>query len=230
MESPESSPEPREPVEASSEFGKSRIEALTDGIFAIAMTILVLEIQLPKLPPHPSETVVWQALAGLYPDFLAYVASFMTLAVYWVTHHTAFRSVMRPDRVVMWLNMVFLMFVALVPFTTNFYAGDADSRIANAVFGANLIFLGLLAYLIWAYSCDRNLTGSTNLTIRRAISRMILTGPVVALIALAVSLLQPVWAELIYFSMIPFLMISIRSAALPWLPHHPSPPHQNKKS
>ena len=202
------------------DFGKSRTEALTDGIFAIAMTILVLNLDIPSLPKQPTDVQVWQAIVKVMPNALAFVASFITLGMYWVSHHSAFRFLTRSDRTVLWLNMYFLLFASLVPFTTNLYAGDADSRVANAVFGANLVIMGLLTYAMWAYACMRKFIAEDMPgEVRRFITRRILTAPLLAALALLLSQFEPVWAEAVYFGMVPFFMFSVRRIDLPSVPH-----------
>lgn len=206
------------------DFGKGRVEALTDGIFAIAMTILVLNLDIPSVGHHRSEAEMQAALIKVFPNLLAFVASFITLGMYWISHHSAFRFLVRSDRVVLWLNMYFLMFVCLVPFTTGLYAGDADSVVANAVFGANLVLVGLLAYAMWAYACAKKyIAPEMTEEVQRFLTQRILTAPLLAAIALFLSLFQPVWAEAVYFLMVPFYMFSVRRFEIPWTLHNRKP-------
>jgi uncharacterized membrane protein len=98
-------------------LSKTRIEALTDGIFAIAMTLMVFDIKLPVGP----QTTPWSLrseLIGLWPRFLAYAISFIMLGVYWVGHHNQYHYIRRTDRGFLWINIFFLMGVSLIPFST----------------------------------------------------------------------------------------------------------------
>lgn len=194
-------------------FDKGRILTLTDGIFAIAMTVLALTLRPPSLPPHPTEAQVWAGIIHILPNLSAYVASFAILGMYWISHHAIFRFVEGIDRTVTWVNLYFLMFVSLVPFTTDFYAGDNNSRIANTVFGANLIVMGLLAYSMWTYSISKNfLHHNLSKEIKNYVTRRILTGPALASLALVATLFQPIYAEYIFFAMIPIFMLSAKIA------------------
>jgi uncharacterized membrane protein len=195
----------------SSDFGKVRLEALSDGIFAIAMTVLVLTVTAPDLPDSATNAQVYAKLASLMPEFIAFVASFITLGMYWMTHHLALRYLVKTDRVVLWLNMYLLLLVSAVPFTTQLYSGDVDNIIVNTVFGANLILLGILNYAIWAYS---NLQGYLfhDLTDddRHFTSRRLLTAPILSCIAMVAAMFQPRFAEIIYFAMVPVFMLTVR--------------------
>ncbi len=193
-------------------FGKTRIEALTDGIFSIAMTVLVLTLEAPKLSADATDEQVLDAVGKLMPSGLAFVASFVTLGMFWIGHHSIFRFIQKPDRVLLWMNIYFLMFVSLVPFTSSFYSDDANSRLANAMFGGNLVILGLISFSMWAYASRHKGYVSDDIPedVRRFIVRRTLTVPLVASIALAASLIQPLWAEAIYFAMVPVFMFSVK--------------------
>src|SRR6187549_1393686 len=94
-----------------------RLETLTDGVFAIVMTLLVFDLR----PPNPAyvsdEAAMMREIAQLLPSFASYLISFIILGVYWVGHHSQFQYIRRGDQMLLWLNIVFLMCVALVPFS-----------------------------------------------------------------------------------------------------------------
>jgi len=97
----------------------NRLEFLTDGVFAIVMTLLVLEISIPEIA-HPSLQVeLPRRLLELWPKLYSYLLSFFVLGTLWTLHHRSFHSIKRSDNVLLWLNIFFLMFVALMPFTTS---------------------------------------------------------------------------------------------------------------
>jgi uncharacterized membrane protein len=89
-------------------LGKNRIEALSDGIFAIAMTLLILELHIPNLRHNAPNVQVVPALVKLLPAFGTYVVSFISLGVFWVGHHNMYHAIRRADRVLLWLNIIFL--------------------------------------------------------------------------------------------------------------------------
>src|SRR5215469_15788500 len=119
------------------QLGRNRIEALTDGVFAVAMTLLVLDIRVPELQPLATAELPLKLLS-LWPKFLSYTISFVILGVYWVGHHVQLSFIRRADRPLLWINILFLLWVALVPFSTALLSEYATTRIAIAIYGANL--------------------------------------------------------------------------------------------
>ena len=105
-------------------FGKGRLETLTDGVFAIIMTILVFNISVPELILFTEGDFASERLsakfADLWPDFLAYIISFSTLGAFWVAHHRIFRWILYVDRPLIWINISFLMIIGLIPFLDHF--------------------------------------------------------------------------------------------------------------
>ncbi len=163
-----------------------RIEALADGVFAIVMTLLVLYLQVPKLPPATGAPDLWGALLGLWPKILCYVISFVTLGVYWVAHHLHFHSIERADRVLLWINILFLMAIGLVPFSTALLAEHYRVPVAAAAYGANMLAVGLILQLQWSYATRGRRLVSPDLDAGfvRSVSHVILLGPAVYVVAM----------------------------------------------
>ena len=136
-------------------FSKGRLEALTDGVFAIIMTILVFNISVPELILFAEGEYASERLsakfADLWPDFLAYVISFSTLGAFWVAHHRIFRWILYVDRPLIWINISFLMIIGLVPFSTTLLTQYMDSQNSIFAFSFNAILAGLLIYAIYYY-------------------------------------------------------------------------------
>jgi len=99
-------------------FSKSRIEAFSDGIFAIIVTLLVLEIKVPHIGDHNSQQELTEALTGLLPKFISWIISFFTVAVIWVNHHKLFKQFRSPDSGLFWWNAVLLLWTSFIPFPT----------------------------------------------------------------------------------------------------------------
>lgn len=137
------------------ELGKNRIEALSDGIFAIAMTLLVLELKVPELPKNASNVEVWPELMKLWPVFVSYAASFASLGVYWVAHHNLYHHIRRANRVLLCLNILFFMFVSFVPFATSVVNAFPQTQVAPVFFGANITLIGWVLWLQWKYACSQ---------------------------------------------------------------------------
>ncbi|MDF0679465.1 MAG: TMEM175 family protein [Candidatus Nitrosocosmicus sp.] len=136
-------------------FGKGRLESLTDGVFAIIMTILVFNISVPELILFTEGDFASERLsakfADLWPDFLAYVISFSTLGAFWVAHHRIFRWILYVDRPLIWINISFLMIIGLIPFSTTILTQYLDSQNSIFAFSFNAILAGLLIYAIYYY-------------------------------------------------------------------------------
>ncbi len=117
---------------------RNRIEALADGVFAVAMTLLVLDIKVPELQSPSATAELPLKLLALWPKFLGYLISFVILGAYWVGHHMQLSFIRRADRPLLWINILFLLWVALVPFSTALLSEYSKSRVAIAIYGANL--------------------------------------------------------------------------------------------
>ncbi len=132
--------------ESSEGLSKHRIEALSDGIFAFAMTLLVLDV---KLPHHPAVEAGQLAptLLALWPKFFSYIMSFVVLGVFWVGQHSYAHFLKRTDRWFLWINLLFLMFVVGVPFSTDLLGDYPMQKVAVMIYGCNIMALGLTLYL-----------------------------------------------------------------------------------
>lgn len=133
-----------------------RIEALSDGVFSIAMTLLVLELSIPFLVTIHMEGDLWLLLMSIAPKLLVYFMSFITLGIFWTGQSLQFTYITRSDRHLNWLTIFFLMFVALVPFSTAFLGEYIIFKLAIGVYWFNILLLGLIAYIHWQYACKSN--------------------------------------------------------------------------
>jgi len=129
---------------------KNRLESLTDGIFAFAMTLLVTSLILPR-SAFVSDTA-FQALVSLIPDFYHYIIAFFVLAAFWTAHHIQFSHLKFLDKNFMSLSIVGLFFVTLIPFTTSFIGDYNNDTVAAIAFEASLLILGLIFALQWFYA------------------------------------------------------------------------------
>jgi uncharacterized membrane protein len=98
-------------------LSKSRIEALSDGVFSITMTLLVLKLEAPEVMHHSSNEMMLQQLLALGPQFGTYVVTFLIAGGFWFLHHLRFHFIRHVNGVLVWINLLFLMFVALLPFS-----------------------------------------------------------------------------------------------------------------
>ncbi len=136
--------------------GTERILAFSDGVFAIVITLLVLEITVPAV----SGAELLPALRELLPAAAAHIVTFALLGVYWIGHHAVFTLIKRYDRSFLWLNLLYLFFVASMPFPTALVIHYNDQLISYIIYCSVLILAGLSANLLWRYaSRDGRLLG-----------------------------------------------------------------------
>jgi uncharacterized membrane protein len=135
----------------------NRTEAFSDGVFAIAATLLVLELKIPQVEAGE----LLGALLEAWPSYATYAVSFLTIGIIWVNHHTILDRVRRVDRPLLFINLVFLMLVAAIPFPTALLADylreGHDDRLAAAIYGGTMWVMGLAICAIWAYVVPRGL-------------------------------------------------------------------------
>ena len=129
--------------------GNERICTFSDGVFAIAITLLVLELQVPDQAPAGG---LIELLPGYLPKLTGHVITFAILGIYWVAHHNMFTYVRWHDRVLLWLNILFLLFVAAMPFLTALIARYGDDQTAVVASAGAIMLAGLSLELMWWYA------------------------------------------------------------------------------
>ena len=140
---------------SASVFATNRLEALTDGVFAIAMTLLVLEISIPEIV-NPSQAEIPKRLLELWPKFFSYVLSFIVLGFLWYLHHFTFRYIKRSDYALVWLNILFLMFIGLIPFLTSIIGSYGIGHIPLVLYSINGLLAVITRLLIWIYATGKH--------------------------------------------------------------------------
>lgn len=175
----------------SSSITTARIETLTDGVFAIVMTLLVFDMRVP-VQEQVAEIGLARALAQLAPNLLNYAITFVILGVFWVGHHNQFFYIKRADRVLLWINIFFNMAVALVPFSAGLFSRYGQDNLSIIVYNLNLILAGVLLFVHWWYATRDNhlLSHPIEPHVRRIVYRRILTPPALYFAAILVSLVS----------------------------------------
>lgn len=182
----------------------TRLETLTDGLFAIAMTILVVTIQIPVGPIHTADLFV-QTTSEIIPKFAVYFLSFLLLAVFWVDHHM-FYLVKKSNFTLIWLNIFWLMFIALLPLSTSIIAQFPEYQLAQLIFDFNLLFIGLFFYIIWSYSLEKGMISEKVKPYYPYIKRSLLFMPIVISVTILFTFINPKWSMVILF-MIPIFSL-----------------------
>jgi uncharacterized membrane protein len=186
--------------------GTKRVEALADGIFAIAMTLLVLNLSFP-LVDHGVQSLL-NMLSSQVTDFLDYGLSFILLAIFWIMHHQQFHYIQRTDSRHIWINIFILLFIALVPFSTSLIGDYGSNVVANIFFSANILVIGFLFLINWIYATGSRRLVKHDLNAKLIIrtTRRISVIPCVALMSMILSLFSPFWSNWL-FLLIPLVQL-----------------------
>jgi uncharacterized membrane protein len=138
-------------------IGKMRMEALSDGVFAIVMTLLVLELKVPDLPRQASAAELSRALKPLVPHFFSFLVTFLISGVFWFLHQVSFHWIHKINRPLMFINLVFLMFVSLLPFSTGMLGHFLGNPVGQMFYFGNALALSLMLNAHWIYARRRGL-------------------------------------------------------------------------
>jgi uncharacterized membrane protein len=177
------------------EFQLERLILFSDAVFAIAITLLVIEIKVPEVHGNVSDDVLLHELKHLVPKFMGFLISFMLIGLYWTIHHRMFGFVTNFSKRLILLNLIFLFFIALMPFSTGFYSEYAGSelytkqlKVPLTFYVLNFFFAGLIIFFIW-----RHISNPKNNIADPPVDRLIVKQ------AMARSLIVPI----IFFLMLP---------------------------
>jgi uncharacterized membrane protein len=193
-------------------YGLDRVLAISDGVFAFAVTLLVLDLFVPALSSGASSADLWEALSKEYVSFLNYLLSFFIAGVWWNAHHRTFGLIRSSDSTLRWLNLLFLLWIALLPFFTKILDQYNNLQIAVVLYAADQAAAGLFLALSWWYASrnhrlvDRNLKKST---IRFALLIDIIP-PFFFIISMGISFIGPTIATYSWFAMFPILILAHR--------------------
>lgn len=182
-----------------------RIETLVDGVFAIALTLLVLSIDVPNFTGHVTNALLLQYLNVLSQQLFIYAFSFLLLASFWRANHNQFFYIRQSDSNLIWINLVWLMFVALVPFSTNFVSEYGSHMIPMLFFNINMFFIGVFYIINWSYVNHKNyfIEGMSRETYYHA-KKINYSLPLAAFIAIIITFIQPQLSPFSYVLIIIF--------------------------
>jgi len=134
----------------------NRIESLTDGVFAIAMTILIFDLK-SSATSHGDAAALLGYLTAITGNFIIYVISFFLLALFWFYYHKQLHRIVRTDDGLVWLNICFLFTITLVPYTAYLYGAYIGARISSLIYCANIIAVGLFQLLHWLHAVRKGM-------------------------------------------------------------------------
>lgn len=170
-----------------------RVVFFSDAVFAIAMTLLVIDLRIPEMPMRQAVTDLPAAILGMWPKFFSFVLSFAVLAVYWVAHHRMFRHIIAVDPGLLWLNLLFLLFIVFVPFPTALLGAYGDLRFVVVFYALSQALVGFTSAILWRYaSKDRRLIATeTPESLVRYLMRRALTPGAVFLTSVPLAWISP---------------------------------------
>lgn len=188
--------------------GTERVQFFSDAVFAIAMTLLVLEIRLPELGEGKNPS--WADLANLWPQFFAYALSFTIIGLNWVTHHRKFLVIKRFDGPLMVLNLVLLGFVALLPFPTSVLADYGNNTPVVVIYAFNVGIITVLQLSIWVHAHRAGLMSDLDDGVYRLVRRNLYPVPVIMGASIVVAFFNPLAAMLMWILIWPASALSDR--------------------
>jgi uncharacterized membrane protein len=173
----------------------TRLEAISDGVFAVALTLLVLDIHVPDA----DATKLLGELVKLLPHVLAFVLSFLIVNFYWTAHQVLFNSIQRSDRYLLWFNALHLLFVVLLPFSTGLLAEFHGTPMAVGIYGVNMMLCSASSIMFWLYAAHNGLiTDNLSRDEVKLVVWRLSVNPLVCAVAMCVAFLNTTAAMLLY--------------------------------
>jgi uncharacterized membrane protein len=190
----------------------SRIEALSDGVFAIVLTLMVFQIRIPNISTEAAPKELWPQLLRQWPEFYSYVISFLLVGIFWVAHHNMYHLVKRSTRPLLWMNLIFLMFIAFIPYSVALVGRYDNIQKIMILYGVHLMSISCLLFLQWWYVTRKHhmLVGQLNPKFVRSVDYKILASPAVCAFAIGASFINVRWSKLLYILAIVFYLLPSR--------------------
>lgn len=190
------------------EVGLERLVFFSDAVFAIAITLLALEIRLPEDIAQAGNTDLLNSLFSVWPKYLGFIVSFLSIGNFWIIHHRQYRFIKRYDTRLMFINLLVLMSVAFIPFPTAVISENGN-RTATILYALSTSVVGLLSALLWAYASYKHRLVSANLervVIRRGMLRNLIA-PAIFLLSIGLSYLDPDLAKFSWILIAPAVFL-----------------------
>jgi uncharacterized membrane protein len=181
--------------------GPARLEAISDGVISIAITLLVLEIEVPS---EKGNSDLLRALANQWPSYFGYALSFITVGILWANHHQMFQDIDHVDDVMLVLNLLLLMGISFIPFTTGVLAEHLETQdgrfVATLFYGGCFLFTAVLFNVMWHYAAWKRRLLRTEVTDKRIHRRTIrfIFGPIFYGVTLPLAIVSPLVSLAVY--------------------------------
>jgi uncharacterized membrane protein len=164
-----------------------KLEGLTDGVFAIVMTLLVLGLGVPVFK-GTSTHQEFMRLLEMWPEFATYIVTFLMLGFSWSVHHQVFRVMKRSDSLSNWINIICLMFISLLPFSTSLLAKNMGQQLPLLVYEGNFLMSAIAGYVNWSYVTGKYRLLDTDIDLREVWRRKITWRSTVVFVVIAMGL------------------------------------------
>lgn len=186
-------------------FSIGTLSLFSDAVFAIAITLLAIDIRVPQLAEELIATQLTNEIVGLLPRFISFILTFFIIGSYWISYHRTVYRITRYDRGLISLNLLFLLFIVLLPFPNDLIGKYPTQQVAVIVYAIIIIATGISLYLLWTHaSRQHRLIGASLPTeyIRR-LSLRLLISPIIFFLSIPVSFLNPLYSLVIWFLAFP---------------------------
>jgi uncharacterized membrane protein len=187
----------------SDRFDTESVHDLSGAVFAFALTLLILDLVVPEIPKGSSETVLVGALVNLWPHILTYVISFGLIASYWVLHRRIFTFIKRADRMFLWMNLLFLMCIAFMPFATKLMGAYPRYHVALFTYAGTAMVTLLVQCAQWRYATGRGRLVDPDLPPQLIlyVARRLVVGVFLGLICIGISFFDPLVSLFLFIAM-----------------------------
>jgi uncharacterized membrane protein len=204
--------------------GVQRLTQLADGVFAIVMTLLILDLKVPNVPSNVPDSILNAQLRAILPNFASFILSFVLTGIYWVGHHVQFLFIRRTDRTHLWINLFFLLTIAIVPFSAAVLGKFGLHIVPVMWYGANILLAALGLHLSWLYATRRGQLVDEDIdpmVVRRVSERLVFAYVTYGL-AMLLALVDP-RISLAMYLILPIFFIVPGALDRHWVPQRKKP-------
>lgn len=185
----------------------ARVVAFSDGIFAVAITILVLALAVPDLGSRPTDAALQARLVALLPSVLSFVLSFTVVGLFWLSHHRLFQLVHHLDRKALYANLFFLLTICFIPFPTGVMGQYGELRTAAILYAGSMVVAGLALAVLWWLAAMRPARQKSEKAVAQYFTLRALATSAVFAASTPVILLSPNWGERFWIAVIPAYLV-----------------------
>jgi uncharacterized membrane protein len=200
------------PTGLHSKLAFDRLVFFSDAVFAIAITLLALELRLPE-GIVAGDDALWRAILGLWPRYLSFLVSFLVIGLFWIGHHRMFRLINRFDDALLWINLLFLMCIVVIPYPTSVLGEHPGTRPAVILYAGILATTGLLQTGIWLYATtgrrlvDTTLPDAQYRLLVHLVTARVFGSPMVFLVSMAIAYRWPTAAMYCWILIAPNMLV-----------------------